>query len=87
MLDQQELWQATKAKQRALFNHVKDMRMREKRSVFFILRSSDDLNVDTFMPAYGLHCGEFCVFKILGEHQRREERRCGNNAAAVEQEY
>jgi len=75
MLDQTELWKATKAKQQAFFHHVKGMRMREKRNVFYILRSNEGLSIDTFMPAYGLHCGEFCVFKILGEHQRREERR------------
>lgn len=74
MLDCGDLWDATKTKQVALFNYVKSMRMREKRNVFQILRSHD-LDVDTFMPAYGLHCGEFCVFKVLGEYQRREEKR------------
>jgi hypothetical protein len=72
MLNQQELWKATKAKQRAFFNYVKYMKMKDKRNVFYILRSNNNIDVDTFMPAYGLHCGEFCVFKILTEHQRNK---------------
>jgi hypothetical protein len=51
------------------------MQVRQKRSMFGILRSDPSLDVDTFLPQYGLTCGEFCVFQILTEHERRESRK------------
>ena len=74
-MDHQILWDATKAKHTGQFESVRDMRVRSKRNMFNILRTYPDLDVDTFMPAYGLHCGEFCVWQILTEHLRRETRK------------
>lgn len=58
------------------------MGVRQKRNMFSILRSEPQLTVDTFLPQYGLTCGEFCVYQILTEHDRRENRKddeCGKN--------
>ena len=75
MIEKEVLWKATKAKYTGQFEFVKNMRMRAKRNMFCILRSYPDLDVDTFLPAYGLHCGEFCVWQILTDHSRRENIR------------
>jgi hypothetical protein len=75
MVDHQELWRATSRKCQSQFDYVKSMRVRQKRSMFGILRSEPSLDVDTFLPHYGLTCGEFCVFQILTEHDRRESRK------------
>ncbi len=75
MVDHQDLWRATRQKCQSQFDYVKGMRVRQKRSMFGILRSEPSLDVDTFLPQYGLTCGEFCVYQILTEHDRRESRK------------
>jgi hypothetical protein len=75
MLDVQPLWKATKSKYQLFLNHVQGMRMRQKRNLFFILRTEDGIDVDTFLPVYGLHCGEFACFQILSEHLRKGGKR------------
>jgi len=75
MVDQETLWEATRQKCQGQFDYVKSMRVRQKRNMFSILRTEPELNVDTFLPQYGLTCGEFCVYQILTEHDRRESRK------------
>jgi hypothetical protein len=83
MVEQDDLWRATRKKCQSQFDYVNSMRVRHKRSMFGILRTEPSLNVDTFLPHYGLTCGEFCVYQILTEHDRRESRKddepCGRN--------
>jgi hypothetical protein len=79
MVDASVLCKATKVKYLGQFEYVKQMRVRSKRNLFCILRSYPDLNVDIFLPGYGLHCGEFCVWQILTEHSRREVRKDEEN--------
>lgn len=75
MVDQEQLWRATKLKCLRQFEYVRSMGVRQKRNMFSILRSDPKLDVDTFLPTYGLTCGEFCVYQILTEHDRRESRK------------
>jgi len=83
MVEQEDLWRATRQKCQSQFDYVKSMRVRQKRSMFGILRAEPSLDVDTFLPHYGLTCGEFCVYQILTEHDRRESRKddepCGQS--------
>lgn len=74
-VDQADLWRATRLKCMRQFQHVKTMGMRQKRHMFSILRSEPGADVDVFLPHYGLTCGEFCVYQILTEHERRESRK------------
>ena len=71
-MEAEALWAATKEKYLGQFEAVRTMRVRQKRNVFFILRQFDALTTDTFLPTYGLHCGEFACFQILAEQSRKE---------------
>ena len=75
MLETELLQHATKEKYRRIFKHVQNMRVRQKRHVFYILRHVPDISINTFLPEFGLHCGEFACFQILSEHSRREVKR------------
>lgn len=75
MLDWQLLQTATKEKYLRLFKSVQTMRVRQKRHLFYVLRHVPDISPDTFLPEFGLHCGEFACFQILSEHSRKEEKR------------
>lgn len=74
MLEVQKLYEATKQKHLTLFNYVQDMRVRQKRHLFLILRSSPGVTSNTFLPVYGLHCGEFACLQIITEHNKKERR-------------
>lgn len=75
MLETEVLNAATKAKYQRMFRFVQNMRVRQKRNLFFILRHVPDITTNTFLPSYGLHCGEFACFQILSEHSRKEIKR------------
>jgi len=75
MLETELLNTATKEKYWRLFNFVKSMRVRQKRQLFHVLRHVPDIRADTFLPEYGLHCGEFACFQILSEHCRKDVKR------------
>jgi len=79
-METEALCRATKEKYLCQFEFVKSMRVRQKRNVFYILRQCEDLSPDTFLPSYGLHCGEFACFQILAEHSRKDAK---NEAIAV----
>jgi hypothetical protein len=74
MADAEALWIATKQKYQGLFKFVLEMSVKDKRNLFYILRQHESITPDTFIPAYGLHCGEFACFQILAEHVRKEMR-------------
>ena len=75
MLDASILNAATRDKYKRLFKSVQDMRVRQKRHLFYVLRNVPSVSPDTFLPEFGLHCGEFACFQILSEHSRKEEKR------------
>ena len=72
MLEADVLNAATKEKYMRFFRFVQAMRVRQKRHLFYVLRHVSDVSTDTFLPAFGLHCGEFACFQILSEHSRKE---------------
>jgi hypothetical protein len=54
------------------FRSVRDMSVRYKRTLFTILRADAALDEHYYLPAYGLHAGEFAVYQILTEHCRKK---------------
>ena len=75
MLEAELLHAATKEKYMRIFRFVQAMRVRQKRHLFYVLRHVPDVSTDTFLPEFGLHCGEFACFQILSEHSRKEVKR------------
>lgn len=73
-MDTEALWTATKEKYMGQFEFVRQMRVRDKRTLFTILRKNEPLSPSTFLPSYGLHCGEFACFQLLAEHTRKEAK-------------
>ena len=72
---EQDRWAATKHKQEKLLALVLGMAVKDKRRIFSILRGEGDrLTADTFLPCYGLHCGEFAFYHLLAEHARKGPR-------------
>ena len=75
MLEAEELNSATKEKYNRVFRYVRNMKIRQKRHLFYVLRHVPNVNTNTFLPQFGLHCGEFACFQILSEHSRRESKK------------
>jgi len=67
-----QLWRSTREKYEGQFELVRTMCVRQKRHIFMVLRQCGGATADTFLPSFGLHCGEFACFQILAEHSRKE---------------
>ena len=57
MLESDEFRASTKEKYVRIFRFVKNMRVRQKRHLFSVLRHIPDVSTNTFLPEFGLHCG------------------------------
>ena len=56
---------------------VENLRVKDKRQIFHIMRrSGDELTSDTFFPQYGVTAGEFAVWQVLSE-SRKTRRKSG----------
>ena len=65
--------QATIAKYQSQWEHVRNMRVRDKRQLFYILRTVQNISPNTFFPVYGLTAGEFAVWQILTEYTKKSQ--------------
>lgn len=55
-----------------LFQTNKHLRVKEKRELFKCMRiGGDTVNENTFLPKYGITVGEFSIFYILTENNRK----------------
>ena len=61
---------ATFHKFNTLRETVSNLRVRDKRSIYLIMRTTPDLTCNTFFPNYGFTAGEFAVGQILAENNR-----------------
>ena len=52
---------------------VSDMRVRDKRRVFQLMRNPD-MREDTFLPHIGITLSVFATFQVLADSQRRTQR-------------
>lgn len=50
--------------------YVEQLRVRDKRHLFHIMRKASFLNHDTFFPNYGITAGEFAIWQILSESKK-----------------
>ena len=82
IMETEAVLQATKDKYQRLYHTVSSMTVRQKRTLFLVLRKSEELSHDTFLPSYGLHCGEFACFQILSEHCRKEAKEKASSSAS-----
>ena len=74
---------ATLTKFQNLRQYFADLRVRDKRAIFLLMRTaSDTLNTDTFFPVYGFTAGEFAVGQVLAENNRKSIVRGGTGASA-----
>ena len=61
-------------KNMVIYFSVSKLRVREKRLIFHVIRSADDITHDSFFPAFGLTAGEFCTWHILADGCRRKKK-------------
>ncbi len=46
---------------------VSNLRVKQKRQIFVSMRETTDVDMHSFLPHYGITCGEFSIFHILGQ--------------------
>ena len=54
---------------------VRDMRVKDKRQIFQIIRSNQSCTHDSFLTDFGLTAGEFCIWQVLNENTRKKTTR------------
>lgn len=63
---------ATFEKVNGIKRAVASLKVKDKRSLFQIMRLTDDLNADTFFPQFGITAGQFAVFYVLVDNNRKK---------------
>lgn len=61
-------------------DYVKNLRMKEKRCLFLLIRNTQGLSPNTFFPHLGITAGHFATFQVLNEHSKKTS---ANNSAAA----
>jgi hypothetical protein len=56
----------------ALHGRVSDLKIRDKRKIFQWMRETRNVSELYLLPAFGLTVGEFSVFQVLTESQRKK---------------
>ena len=51
---------------------VENLRVKDKRSIFQLMRLKEDVNEDTFFPFYGFTAGEFATWQVLKDTARKQ---------------
>jgi hypothetical protein len=65
-----------------LSKYIEQLRVRDKRQIFQIMRKTVNLSDNTFFPMYGFTAGEFSVWQVLSEN--RKSRRASRKQATSE---
>ena len=50
---------------------VSNLRVKDKRSLFCLMRTGDNISVNTFFPTFGFTAGEFATWQVLTENARK----------------
>lgn len=58
-----------------LAKNIDELRVKDKRHIFQIMRTTPGMTEDTFLPQYGITTGEFAVWQVLGENVRKNLKR------------
>jgi len=56
---------------KAIAEHVKNLRVRDKRNIYVAMRLKPDVKTDSFLPHFGLSVADFCVWQTLNEKPRQ----------------
>lgn len=65
---------ATWKKYIVLGNSIERLRVRDKRHIFQMIRTYDQVTPDTFFPQYGFTAGEFSVWQVLSDNNRKKQK-------------
>ena len=69
-------------KHAALQRYVQDLRVKDIRHLFSVMRkNSDTLVPDSLFPRYGITVGEFCTAYVVNMAQRQNDKSTGAGAA------
>ena len=69
-------------KHAALQRYVQDLRVKDIRHLFSVMRkNSDTLVPDSLFPRYGITVGEFCTAYVVNMAQRQSDKSTGAGAA------
>ena len=55
------------------YRFVENLRVKDKRHIFYIMRNSTNISNDTYFPNYGLTAGEFALWQVLSENIRKKD--------------
>lgn len=58
-----------------LAHRIASLTIRERRTIFQLLRAHENVQGDLFLPEYGFTVGEFAVWHLLGEHRRKSRKK------------
>lgn len=64
---------ATWKKYVVLGKAIDRLRVRDKRHIFQMIRTYDKVTHDTFFPQYGFTAGEFSVWQVLADSNRKKK--------------
>lgn len=55
-------------------HHVRQLRVRDKRTIYATMRLQPEVKTDSFLPHFGLCVSDFSVWQILNEKPREGAR-------------
>ena len=53
---------------------IENLRVKDKRQIFHIMRRTGDLDHNSFFPQYGITAGEFAVWQVLSETRKTRRK-------------
>ena len=53
---------------------IENLRVKDKRNIFQMMRVKDDVDEDTFFPLYGFTAGEFATWQVLKDTNSRKRK-------------
>lgn len=62
---------ATYRKYNVLSKAIENLTVKQKREIFKLMRTGSDVTMHDFLPRYGFTVGEFSIFHVLTEKDRR----------------
>lgn len=71
---EESLTYPTWKKYKVLHTCISNLRVRDKRTIFNIMRNDENVSHDTFFPMFGFTGGEFAVMHMLSDGGRRKVR-------------
>lgn len=63
--------EATKEKHRMQYQTASELKIKDKRMLYNLMRTCDNLTPETFLPAYGMTFGEFCVYQVINNTKKK----------------